>query len=203
VRFIYLLCPLFIAPKTSWAKTAETIFEEASNSVVVVQTYNKKGSALSQGSGVVVEENTVATNCHVLNGAATIKIKHNGDYFNSSVRSTNWEKDVCLLTSDRLDAVAAKMEKQQPQDWSKIYTIGAPRGLELTLSDGIISGLRESGEGRYIQISAPISPGSSGGGLFDSVGRLIGLPTFYLSNGQQLNFALPIEWVLAELKIAG
>jgi tetratricopeptide (TPR) repeat protein len=77
----------------------------------------------------------------------------------------------------------------------RVYAIGAPKGLELTMSDGIISSLRELDSGRYIQTTAPISPGSSGGGLFDEEGRLIGLPTLYLDKGQQLNFALPVEWV--------
>jgi len=77
----------------------------------------------------------------------------------------------------------------------KIFAIGAPKGLVLTLSEGIISGFREDKAGRYLQISAPISPGSSGGGLFDEQGRLIGMPTFYLADSQQLNFAVPVEWI--------
>jgi tetratricopeptide (TPR) repeat protein len=67
--------------------------------------------------------------------------------------------------------------------------------LELTLSEGIISSLRPVEGGKYLQITAPLSPGSSGGGLFDEEGRLIGLPSFQLSEGQQLNFAVPVEWI--------
>ena len=77
----------------------------------------------------------------------------------------------------------------------RVYAIGAPEGLELTLSEGVISGLRESGGGCVIQTSAAISPGSSVGGLSDTEGRLIGITTFSLKEGQNLNFALPTEWV--------
>ncbi len=78
----------------------------------------------------------------------------------------------------------------------RAYAVGAPEGLELTLSEGLVSGLREVDDVRVIQTSAPISHGSSGGGLFDSEGRLIGVTTFFLKEGQNLNFALPGEWVL-------
>jgi tetratricopeptide (TPR) repeat protein len=78
---------------------------------------------------------------------------------------------------------------------ARVYAIGAPKGLELTLSEGIISSLREVDGGQYLQISAPISPGSSGGVMFDEEGQLIGLPTFYVAEGQQLNFAVPVEWI--------
>jgi tetratricopeptide (TPR) repeat protein len=79
----------------------------------------------------------------------------------------------------------------------KVYAIGAPQGLELTLSEGLISGLREYGSARLIQTTAAISPGSSGGGLFDTQARLVGITTFVVKNGQNLNFALPGEWVSA------
>lgn len=76
-----------------------------------------------------------------------------------------------------------------------MYAVGSPEGLELTFSEGVISALRESEGIRMIQTSAAISPGSSGGGLFDAQGNLVGVTTFYLKEGQSLNFALPGEWV--------
>jgi S1-C subfamily serine protease len=81
----------------------------------------------------------------------------------------------------------------------RVYAIGAPEGLELTISEGLVSGLREYENVRVIQTSAAISHGSSGGGLFDVNGRLIGITTFSLKEGQNLNFALPGEWIQALL----
>ena len=74
-----------------------------------------------------------------------------------------------------------------------VYAVGAPRGLELSLSDGIVSQLR-GGPPPFIQTTAAISPGSSGGGLFDAEGRLVGFTTLYIKSGQSLNFAMPVEW---------
>jgi hypothetical protein len=78
-----------------------------------------------------------------------------------------------------------------------VYAIGSPEGLELTFSEGVISALRDTEGVRMIQTSAPISPGSSGGGLFDAQGNLIGITTFQLKEGQSLNFALPGDWIKA------
>jgi S1-C subfamily serine protease len=77
----------------------------------------------------------------------------------------------------------------------RVYAVGAPEGLELTFSEGVVSALRDTEGVHMIQTSAAISPGSSGGGLFDAAGNLVGITTFYLKEGQSLNFALPGEWV--------
>jgi len=82
-----------------------------------------------------------------------------------------------------------------------VYAVGDPQGLETTLSNGIVSGFREYRGNEYIQITAPISPASSGGGLFDTQGRLIGITTMYLKDGQALNFAAPVEWIASIPKI--
>ena len=75
----------------------------------------------------------------------------------------------------------------------QVYTVGAPSGLERTLANGIISGLRSEGTHHYIQTTAPISPGSSGGGLFDENGNLIGITTLFIKESQALNFAIAAE----------
>ena len=74
----------------------------------------------------------------------------------------------------------------------KVVAIGNPEGLVNTVSEGIISGLRYLGEYPYYQMTAPISPGSSGGAVFDDCGNIIGISTFYIEGGQNLNFCIPI-----------
>jgi len=78
---------------------------------------------------------------------------------------------------------------------ARVYAIGAPQGLDLTLSDGVVASLRSFEDTKLIQTNAAISPGSSGGGLFDASGRLIGITTFQSRNGQNLNFAVPADWI--------
>jgi S1-C subfamily serine protease len=73
------------------------------------------------------------------------------------------------------------------------YSVGAPKGLDLTIANGIVSGKRSLKGINYLQTTAPISPGSSGGGLFDATGKLIGITTMYLAEAQNLNFAIAAE----------
>ena len=193
---ISLLIGLFTA--TAWANTATEVFENAAQSIVVVQAKDAKGKTQSIGSGVVIGKEEIVTNCHVIENANSYTVKHDERQFTARLKHADWMRDVCSLTVKGLNARVAPLgSTQRLKVGQKVFAIGAPRGLELTLSEGILSSLRELDGGRYLQISAPISPGSSGGGLFDDTGKLIGLPTFYISEGQQLNFAVPVEWVQA------
>ncbi len=187
-----------VCASPAWANTATIVFEAAAPSIVVVQVKDAKGKTEGQGSGVVIGKEEIVTNCHVIENAASYSVKHQERQFMARLKHADWTRDICSLTVKGLDARVAPLgSTKRLKVGQKVFAIGAPQGLELTLSEGILSSLRELDDGRYLQISAPISPGSSGGGLFDEDGRLIGLPTFYLSEGQQLNFAVPVEWVQA------
>jgi Trypsin-like peptidase domain len=178
------------------AKTASEVFDAVSSSIVVIRTYNTEGKSKGLGSGVVLASDLIATNCHVIEDAAKIRVGHRGKEYSATLRHSDWDRDVCTLTVRGINAPAVKTGSTiRLKVGARVYAIGAPSGLELTLSEGIISSLRPVDGGQYLQITAPISPGSSGGGLFDEEGRLIGLPAFNLAEGQQLNFAVPVEWI--------
>ncbi|MBM3273423.1 tetratricopeptide repeat protein, partial [Candidatus Kaiserbacteria bacterium] len=187
----------FLAATMAWGKPATEVFENVSPSVVVVFALDKAGKVTSQGSGVVIERGVIATNCHVLEGGVTYAVEHKKSRHPAQLRHADWDRDVCSLSAAGVTAPAVPLgSTRNLKVGQKVYAVGAPKGLELTLSEGIISSLRDMGGGsRHLQITAPISPGSSGGGLFDEEGRLIGLPTYYLAEGQQLNFAVPVEFV--------
>lgn len=194
-RLCLTVCAFGLALEAG-AKSAAEIFEEVSDSVVVVYGKNRQGDVISLASGVVLAAGEVITNCHVIKEIGDLSVKYKNGEHAATRKHSDLDRDVCSLTVQGLKATAARLGATQTlKVGQRVYVIGAPRGLELTLSEGIISSLREVEGGRYIQITAPISAGSSGGGLFDEEGRLIGLPTFYLSEGQQLNFAVPVEWV--------
>ncbi|NTW52846.1 MAG: hypothetical protein HGB22_09705 [Chlorobiaceae bacterium] len=179
------------------AKSASEVYELASKSVVVVYNLDGQGNRQHFASGVVMTEGEVATNYHVIEKAAKLAVVYNGKAFTARLRNSDPEMDISVLDVPGLKAPKAFIGKtNQLRIGARVYAIGAPRGLELTLSDGIVSGFREVEGGHYIQTTTPISSGSSGGGLFDEEGMLVGFPTFYLTEGQQLNFAVPVEWVL-------
>lgn len=192
--FLVLIVMLFASVAQSM--TASEVFEKVSSSVVVIMTYDSLGRGQNLGSGAVLEDGVVVTNCHVIKGATTIHVAHQRIKYPATLRHCDWDRDICTLSVAGFKGHAVtKGSTSRLKIGAKVYVIGAPKGLELTLSDGLISGLRPVSGGQYLQITAPISPGSSGGGLFDDKGELIGLPTFYLTEGQQLNFAVPVEWI--------
>jgi tetratricopeptide (TPR) repeat protein len=138
----------------------------------------------------------VATNAHVVEGATRLKVLYQKKQHEASLLYLDWDRDVCTLKVSGLKVPAVVLgNSSHLKVGSRVYAIGAPKGLILTMSEGIISSLRPVDGGQYLQITAPISPGSSGGGLFDEKGRLIGLTTAYIADGQQLNFAVPVEWI--------
>lgn len=175
---------------------ATTVFRIASPSVVTVHAFDSVGQIKSQGSGVVVSRELIVSNCHVTERASRIEVGYRGRRFVAKAHHVDRERDICSLSVKALIAPAAKLGRSDELEIGQsVFAIGAPQGLELSLSSGILSSLREIKGGRLIQTTAPISPGSSGGGLFDESGRLIGITTLYFTVGQQLNFAVPVEWV--------
>lgn len=191
-----VLLPLLLVATTGHAKTASEVYEQAARSTVVVENIDAKGKAQSMGSGVVLPNGDVVTNCHVVKGANRLKVRSGDKEHPATLRYSDWDRDLCSLSVAGLSAPAAVVGNTKTlKVGAKVYAIGAPKGLRLTLSDGIVSSLRPVDGGQYIQTTAAISPGSSGGGLFDENGALVGLTTFYLAEGQNLNFAVPVEWV--------
>lgn len=167
------------------------VFRLASPSVVIVMGM-KNSQEGSLGSGVAIRENIAATNCHVINAADRLFVQHSDNLFRASIFARDDDRDVCLLKIefDKLNpTIIADAGRIQPGD--RVYAIGSPRGLEKTISEGLVSGIRWSENGQIIQTSASISKGSSGGGLFDSSGSLVGFTTFFYSDSQNLNFAIP------------
>ncbi len=183
------------------AMDAEQVFDKAAPSVVTVESQDANGVLLSFGSGVVVAPGEIITNCHVLRDGVLLHVKKEGHSASAYLHFSDKARDLCQLQANQATAftrpVRAIIAMSDLRVGQHVYAIGAPRGLELTLSDGLISGLRHSAGGsvQLIQTTAPVSPGSSGGGLFDQDGRLVGITTFVLKESQNLNFAVPAMWV--------
>ncbi len=178
------------------ASPAEDIFARVSPSVVRVNVMDDSGRMVAFGSGVVIDRDAVITNCHVLRRGVTINVKLANAVRSADVQVADEELDLCRLNVSGLDAPAVPIGSvKQLRTGQRVYAIGAPQGLDLTISEGIVSSLREVPGGTVIQTTAPISAGSSGGGLFDLSGRLVGVMTFQHRYGQNLNFALPADWI--------
>jgi len=184
--------------------SSEEVFQKLSPSVFVVHVYDKQGREFSKGSGVVIGPGRIVTNCHVLAKGSSIAVSRGNSAHGATLELPDPEHDLCQLKVKELTAPAVPFGSTATlKVGGRVYAIGAPLGLELTLTDGVISSLRgDEGKPPQIQTTAAMSPGSSGGGLFDAEGKLIGIATWGLVGGQQLNFAVPVEWV-AELPQRG
>lgn len=185
-----------VAAPSGLALSPEDLFAKASASVVRVNVLNGN-QGVAMGSGVVLGSGTVITNCHVARAGTRLKVLQGNDSWDASVDVADERHDLCRLSVPGLNAPGVVMGSvNQLRVGQKVYAIGSPKGLDMTLSDGLVSSLRQTPEGALIQTSAPISPGSSGGGLFTEEGLLVGIVTFQMASGQNLNFALPVDWVL-------
>ncbi len=181
-------------------RSAEDVFANVSGSVVRINVANAGGEITSTGSGVVIGSGMVVTNCHVALRGESLEVKVGGASYSASVDVADEERDLCRLSVSGFSAPSVSIGSiETVRVGQRVFAIGAPQGLDLTISDGIVSALREMQGGRVIQTSAPVSPGSSGGGLFDTSGKLIGIVTFQTRTGQNLNFAVPADWV-SEIK---
>lgn len=176
--------------------SASKVFEVAAPSIVVVEAHNKNGAIVARGSGVVIAKGVVVSNCHVFTKADTAVVRYREANYPAALQYGDMAHDLCSFTVNGLSAPPVRMSSTPSlKVGESAFAIGAPEGLELTLSGGLISSLRKLPDGVVIQMTTPISPGSSGGGLFDAQARLIGITSYYMKEGQQLNFALPVEWI--------
>ena len=195
LKLIVAVFFLSILPAQVHALTPDQIFDKVKDAVVVVKTIDAQGKVKGQGSGVLISSGRVATNCHVIEGGASYLVGRGKQLVPATLYAEDGDKDICILDAKGITGKPVQLGKAASLKVGvPVYAVGAPRGLELSLSDGIVAQLR-GGPPPLIQTTAAISPGSSGGGLFDGEGRLVGLTTLYLEGGQSLNFAMPVEWI--------
>jgi S1-C subfamily serine protease len=180
--------------------SAEEVFSKCASAVFYIEVYNASGKVFASGSGFFLSASGLAvTNQHVIEGAESAKIRtSNGKvYAVKGVYDASKTLDLALLQVDGSEfSYLTKGETTALKSGAKIYTIGSPLGLENTISEGIISNPDRILSGQhYIQITAPISHGSSGGALLNQMGQVIGVTSGGFEEGQNLNVAIPIHLV--------
>ena len=171
--------------------------------VVTVIGYNADGKMIRLGSGFFIDsQGHLITNGHVISGVARAEVKtaDGARYPLKMMVAEDREADLVKLVAEGLKGPHPYLPitQAQPEVGERVVVVGSPLGLEQTVSDGMVSGIRNlPGRGEILQISAPISGGSSGGPVVNLKGEVIGVATFQLGRGQNLNFALPGKRVQA------
>jgi len=175
--------------------STDEIYKKCSDAVVMVFVYGTDGALLSYGSGVIVSENgLVYTNYHVVKNAKHIQLR-NGETIYDSIKIAGFDPFADAAILKLPDGSYPYIEISNQRDFSTgsiIYTLGNPKGYKKTLSHGLISALKTAEYPPLIQISAPISSGSSGGAMLNDRGRLIAITSLTNTNAQNINFAIPV-----------
>lgn len=180
--------------------TIPEIVSMTSASVVTIETMDRRGNTIGIGTGFFINESgLIVTNRHIFVNAWKSFVKNrNGKYEVKEIVAEDSQNDLVLLRINisRESVTPLKLSKKLPTIGEKVVVIGNPLGLETTVSDGIVSAIREvPGFGKVIQITCPISMGSSGSPVINMRGEAVGIATFKILEGENLNFAIPIEKV--------
>lgn len=190
---------LFITAPLCAQKKLSLIVKLSEPSVVAVTTYDAAGRPFRQGSGFFINwSGDIITNRHVLQGAnyAEAETVQGKTYPITHILAEDDESDI-IQVAIKIPVEAVKpipLIPSMPETGEQIVVIGAPLGLERTVSEGIVAAVRENTDfGKIIQISAPISPGSSGSPVLNMLGQVVGIAAFQMVEGQNLNFAIPAE----------
>lgn len=202
---IVLLTVCFIALYSGNATAAghkelsvSNIFRQEADAIVLIGVSDGKGQRFGSGF-FVTGDGIIATNFHLINNAKRIFVKgrSNNSYKNIRIVSLEAGRDIALIKVDGLHFKTARLgDSNVVQVGQRVVAIGNPFGLESTVSDGLISALRRANNGtNVLQTTVPVSAGSSGGPLFNLQGEVIGITTGSLTAGQNLNFAIPINYV--------
>jgi S1-C subfamily serine protease len=172
--------------------SSKELFKLVGPSVYMITADDDSSQLISQGSAVAVSKSAVITNCHVVARSKRITVHVGSRKVAAHLKSADVKTDRCYLEigGDELAPVVGVRDFMDLSEGERVYAVGAPRGLDKSVSDGLISGKRTKDGIKLVQSTAQISKGSSGGGLFDERGNLVGITTFTLKESQGLNFAL-------------
>jgi hypothetical protein len=193
-KLLLVLTILIIVKCSLFGQSAVDIAKNWLPSTVSLVMEDNFKQPLSLGSGFIIGDGRVVTNLHVIEGAKYGSVFISGSSTKHKIEgyfSIDKQNDLAILSVPTLTGKPIQLASIDPEVGEKIYAIGNPKGLSGTISEGIVSGIRDLENKKLIQITAPISPGSSGGPVLNNKGEVIGVAVGTLASGQNLNFAIP------------
>jgi hypothetical protein len=192
--------PVMPPARNTPAMSAEDLYVKLAPSVYVIMASDHaielaERTGYNQGSGVAITDHILITNCHVVAGRPQISVSQDGSTHRATLVYADAGGDRCFLRVDgvALHPIQGVRKLDTVRIGETVYSLGAPIGLERSFGDGIVSGLRQWEGVRIVQNSAPTWHGSSGGGLFDARGNLVGITTAISSITANLNFSIAAQ----------
>jgi tetratricopeptide (TPR) repeat protein len=184
------LYPLLAAQDT---EIGRGIYSTSAPSVLLLYVQSPDGKYIAQGSGFLIEGARIVTNAHVANGGKVF-IELGPARVPTKLEKIDSKNDLAVLSvAAEMTAKPLTLANVKPSPGDLVFAITNPEGLERTISQGVVSANRELEGRRFLQISTPISHGSSGGPIFNRDGHVVGVAVGMLADGQNLNFAVPVE----------
>ncbi len=183
----------------SCSPNAKSVLEKAEMATFIIYTFDEHGSPAGSGSGFFIDKDgTGITNYHVLDKSmkAVIRLKDGKEYEIDEVLASNKKWDIVKFSISHKDDETfsfLSFSKNQIEQGDKVYNLGAPLGLEQTFADGLVSSIRSDANGEVVQVSVPISEGSSGSPIMDESGDVVAVATFKSIRGENLNFGMSIN----------
>ena len=181
---------------------AVEIFRRSADAVFMLETFNSKGKSIRTGSGFFISDTGLAvTTLHVFEKAASATVTlYNGEVYTvTGINDTSEENNLALFSVDADNGGFCYLniaDSDQVEAGNTVYALGSPRDLINTFSDGIISNTnRTLDESTYIQFTAPISFGSGGSPVLNTLGQVVGVASSSFSYGQNLNLAVPANYI--------
>jgi tetratricopeptide (TPR) repeat protein len=196
--FVAFVATLPQMPDAWAAGAAERVFARVASSVVTVAALDEAGRTEGQGSGVAIEGGRVVTNCHVVRDARSLRVSSAEGERDAIWTLMDPGRDLCLLAVPGLAAPAVRIRSRESLAVGEpVFAVGNPLGFGLAVSEGLVAAIAPLQGESAIFTNAAQSPGSSGGGLFDADGRLVGITTGIMAAGQNFNLVLPAQWIEA------
>ena len=186
---------LLSAGAPAFAASPQTVFEQVAGQVRELEVLDAAGQVLAALSAVTIGEAQVVTQCDLVDGAAGLRLRAVASPLVARVAHADVRRNLCLLDVPGLSGPPAVLATVLPAAGARVLAVGNALGLGVGVSDGVVAAIREIGGERLIQHTAPVAPGSQGGGLFDDGGRLVGVIRYRKLAGQNVNFAAPAAWI--------
>lgn len=189
--------------QSAYCESARKIAESTFPSVVLLIMEDANRQPVSLGSGFFVSNNVVATAFHLIENTAGGYAKivgQNIKYEIAGIVGIDQKRDLALLSLKNANQPFLSLgNSRQVAVGDEVFAVGNPQGLEGTFSQGIVSGIRSVDSDTLIQITASLSPGSSGGAVLNAEGKVIGIAVATFQGGQNLNFAIPVQYLASLL----
>ncbi len=201
---ILLALGILSLPFPANAQSATSLVKQVQDKVVTIRVYGDSGQETGVGSGFLADEGLAVTNAHVVAGGNFAEVlDQDGQIIGTApyALALDLETDLVLLPAPGYRGPGLPLDVDLPEKGEQIWVFGAPLGLDGTVSDGLVAAIRSEGQHPYVQITAPISRGSSGGPVINAQGEVVSVVVSYLEGGQNLNMTIPASQVQALLNM--